>query len=661
MKFFQPWVVRGLCLLMLLLWMGAGSVCALTVRLEPASVILPAAQSSFDVDVVIEGVTDLGGFEFRIDYDPGVVSVTGEDQVTLGPFLGSTGKSTLPFPVVEDDEGYVLFSAVGYPKDPAGPNGSGTLATVSFTVISQEGGLLDLNDVQVLVSKGTPLVVDTIGDALLVDPSGNLPPVAAAGPDRTVVSGSQVTLDGSGSTDSDGAIVAYLWEQIAGPSVQLNNASTVSASFTAPQVEAEGSSMDFRITVTDDGGLSDSDEMQVEVVQDSENQPPTANAGTDFTAAQNSTVQLDGSGSSDPDGDSLTFFWEQTGGVLVILSDATASTPTFTAPLAGLSGTVLYFRLTVTDPDGLSSTDSVGVTIVQSITGEPPVADAGPDLTVFPESVVQLDASASSDPDNDIVSYGWLQTAGTAVILSDPDEIRSSFTAPADTATLVFRVTVTDSSGNKATDDVTINVVPAGQATKVDGLFKDAAVTINAYIQTYTAGSVLVILTPDLAKWYVFIDSDWADGVSQFQDLTGMGRTLSLHFLSDDSAAATLDYGDGTSSTWSLQRVFAASANSPWGDGIYKEAAGTAPNNLYMQNYEVGSAILIFTPDLVKWTVFLVPDAATSLDVPSDLAGKGYSLTVSPSSGNQYVMQLTPTSGATENYVLSPVFPAPDW
>ena len=63
------------------------------------------------------------------------------------------------------------------------------------------------------------------------------------------------------------------------------------------------------------------------------NRPPTASAGADQTVNEGDTVTLDGTGSSDPDGDSLRFRWTpQTQSSAVILSDDTSSTPTFTAP-----------------------------------------------------------------------------------------------------------------------------------------------------------------------------------------------------------------------------------------------------------------------------------------------------------------------------------------
>ena len=63
------------------------------------------------------------------------------------------------------------------------------------------------------------------------------------------------------------------------------------------------------------------------------NQAPTADAGGDQTVAGGSgTVNLDGTASSDPDGDALTYAWTQTGGAGVTLSGADTATPSFTAP-----------------------------------------------------------------------------------------------------------------------------------------------------------------------------------------------------------------------------------------------------------------------------------------------------------------------------------------
>ena len=112
------------------------------------------------------------------------------------------------------------------------------------------------------------------------------------------------------------------------------------------------------------------------------------------TAAQTvpggSTVQLDGSGSSDVNGDPLTYQWTQTAGPPVTLSNTTASRPTFTAP-AGPS--TMTFRLVVNDGQ-VSSTPS---TVTITVTNQPPVAAAGPPQTVPVGATVQLDGAGSSE------------------------------------------------------------------------------------------------------------------------------------------------------------------------------------------------------------------------------------------------------------------------
>ncbi len=122
--------------------------------------------------------------------------------------------------------------------------------------VTDDAGRTDADTVQVTV-RGDDGGGDGGGDAV------NTPPVANAGADVEVGAGAAIELDGRGSSDADGVIVAYSWVQTAGPVVSLGDASrsAVPITLTQPGVYA------FDVTVTDDGGLTATDEVRITVLE----------------------------------------------------------------------------------------------------------------------------------------------------------------------------------------------------------------------------------------------------------------------------------------------------------------------------------------------------------------------------------------------------------
>lgn len=302
----------------------------------------------------------------------------------------------------------------------------------------------------------------------------NQAPIANAGPDQVVIPSTLVTLNGSGSSDPDGDLpLSFLWVQTGGTTVTLSNTTIANPTFTAP---TNSTNLTFLLFVTDSLQLSDMTPDQVNILV---NNAPIANAGTDQSVNTLTLVTLNGSGSSDQDGDTpLTYLWTQTNGPSVTLSNNSASSPTFTTPN---NPTSLTFSLVVTDSLGLHS---VADEVVVVVNNQAPVSNAGPDQVVIPSTIVTLNGSSSTDPDGDLpLTYFWVQNGGTTVTLNSTTISNPTFTAPTQTGVLSFLLFVTDNLS--LTDwtpdqvDITVNSPPVANAGIDQSVNSLTLVTLN--------------------------------------------------------------------------------------------------------------------------------------------------------------------------------------
>jgi len=349
---------------------------------------------------------------------------------------------------------------------------------------------------------------DTVSISIL-KASENLPPVANAGSDQTVRIGDQVQLDGSNSTDPDNGqgngIHSYIWMQIGdGTRVNISNNKISRPVFIAPDVSADGEALTFELTVLDKNGLEDKDNVTINIV--SENQPPTANAGTDQKVVPEDTVHLDGSASSDSDpGDTINYKWEQISGISVVLSSYTISNPVFTAPYPG-NGGALGFELIIEDKGGLRHTDQVFVNIITDNSSSVPVANAGLNQEVRSGEKVILDGSKSTSSSQKI--FLWSQKSGDMpVTLSEAKAVRPEFIAPdvgPEGAELVFELTIVDGYGLQNTDEIVVKVIFTGSNPVAD-----AGDNSPVEDKTVDEGSVGILDGSDSSSPYAIVDYSW--------------------------------------------------------------------------------------------------------------------------------------------------------
>jgi len=338
--------------------------------------------------------------------------VTVSPPLVLAKFRGDPGDDGLPDPQppeqVEEPEPVTVISWLWNFGD--GSTGSGQYTNHTYT----EEGCYDVT-LTVVLSNG--MSGSKTRKSFICVEAGNRPPVADAGPDQLVYilpekqgtrgeaplfDAVQVQLDGSGSFDPDDDPITYEWTFLEWPGMDIGQQK---AFVSAPDLSDSTAEMPTFIAysegdyllqlIVDDGQPEDAkvasqpDTVTITVEIDD---IPVADAGPDQNVCTFEEVQLDGSGSFDPEGFDLTFDWfisSVPAGSNVDtswLSDSTVEMPTFVPDMAG----IYVISLQVYDPANHQGFDQVTITATDPQTN---MIGVDSDLFTLGPSQTEIDAT----------------------------------------------------------------------------------------------------------------------------------------------------------------------------------------------------------------------------------------------------------------------------
>jgi PKD repeat protein len=226
-------------------------------------------------------------------------------------------------------------------------------------------------------------------------PSNNRPTADAGGPYSGEAGNTSIQFDSSASTDPDGDALTYAWD--------FGDQS--SATGAAPR-HVYATAGNFRVTLVVSDGQVDSDPAvsSAAITAPPMNVAPIADPGGPYDGQPGQPVPLDGSASSDPNDDTLTYSWDFGDG-----SFGSGASPTHTFDAEG----TYTIMLTVNDGQAESAPAATSATIATPPANRAPAADAGGPYTGETGLLVSFDGTSSSDPDGDALTYLWDLGDGT--------------------------------------------------------------------------------------------------------------------------------------------------------------------------------------------------------------------------------------------------------
>ncbi|MBI4814765.1 MAG: PKD domain-containing protein [Deltaproteobacteria bacterium] len=372
-------------------------------------------------------VTDNGG---ATDTDIAAVVIGGGGNLPPSASAGGSYSASAGAPVTfdgsasSDADGTIASFAWDFGD---GATGTGASPTHTYAAAGSYLARLTVTDDGGATDDDVALVTVTA--------SGNAPPAARSGGPYNARVDTQVTFDGSASTDADGTIASYAWE--------FGDGDSATGAVATHTYEAAGNYL-ARLVVTDDQGATDEDVAIVTITIEG-NVAPTANPGGPYSVKVGVAVNLDGSGSADPDGTIATYAWD--------FGDSGQGTGAMVSHTYAQAGTYTV-RLSVTDDDGAigQATTVVVVTSDEQPQNVPPDAQAGQDQVVTLGDPTFLNGADSKDTDGTIVTYHWDLGDGS---MAETVTVQHTY---ATAGSFVVKLSVTDDKGAVDEDFVQITV-----------------------------------------------------------------------------------------------------------------------------------------------------------------------------------------------------------
>ncbi len=299
----------------------------------------------------------------------------------------------------------------------------GSTNRVEIDADTQPGWCVATDGSACVNSAGTP------PDVALDPVAANTPPIAdAGGPYSGEAGTTEIRFDGSASSDADGDTLTFAWE--------FGDGSTASG-MTPTYIYPAAGTYEVRLIVSDADSNSEPSVTSATISAPPMNLVPTADPGGPYAGETGQPIEFNGSASSDPNEDVLTYSWDFGDGAM---GDGVAVAHSYAA-----DGT---YTVTLTVDDGqVADTATTTATIETAPANRAPTASAGGPYSGVTGEVVRFDGAGSRDPDDDALSYSWAFGDGSMGDGVAPDHVYA--------AAGTYEVTLTVSDGEFVSDAVT--------------------------------------------------------------------------------------------------------------------------------------------------------------------------------------------------------------